>query len=134
MPPAGTARAAMPAVPAAGKPAYVAVDDNECVVCFDNGIDTIFRDCGHIALCHGCATQLDKCPICRAPRASLERLPTAEEQNQQQLEEDSMREAVQEGRGHRDVVGEREEWAARTGVNGREDTRRRCAAAGGARR
>jgi hypothetical protein len=45
-------------------------DESECVVCYDNAIDTCLRPCGHQALCRACADQLrgnpKKCPLCRA--------------------------------------------------------------------
>jgi hypothetical protein len=42
--------------------------DNECCVCFDRRIDTCLQPCGHVALCHACATRLTnrRCPLCRA--------------------------------------------------------------------
>lgn len=42
--------------------------DNECCVCFDRRIDTCLQPCGHVALCHACATRLAnrRCPLCRA--------------------------------------------------------------------
>jgi hypothetical protein len=44
---------------------YVSSTDNECAVCFDSGIDTVLRPCGHIAVCRTCAQKLRVCPICR---------------------------------------------------------------------
>jgi hypothetical protein len=44
---------------------YISSTDTECAVCFDAGMDTVLRPCGHIAVCSTCAERLDLCPICR---------------------------------------------------------------------
>jgi hypothetical protein len=37
----------------------------DCVVCLENGVDTLFYDCGH-ACCHKkCVETIKKCPLCR---------------------------------------------------------------------
>ncbi|XP_061824252.1 neuralized E3 ubiquitin protein ligase 1Ab [Nerophis lumbriciformis] len=39
----------------------------ECVVCYDEAVDTVLYSCGHMCLCHSCALKLKngECPICR---------------------------------------------------------------------
>lgn len=45
--------------------------DNEelCLICYTNGIDTITKPCNHMCLCHDCAEIMKKktelCPLCR---------------------------------------------------------------------
>ncbi|CAG9784336.1 unnamed protein product [Diatraea saccharalis] len=38
----------------------------ECLVCSDAKRDTLFRPCGHICCCNGCAARVKKCLVCRA--------------------------------------------------------------------
>jgi len=40
-------------------------DSGECVICFEEQVDTCIKTCGHLALCGGCATKISACPICR---------------------------------------------------------------------
>ncbi|KAF0700141.1 Aste57867_9329 [Aphanomyces stellatus] len=44
--------------------------NNECVVCFDHGVEAVCVPCGHHAMCMACATHLfaqgHECPVCRA--------------------------------------------------------------------
>jgi len=40
-------------------------DQNQCVICFDAMITTVFLECGHVACCKKCASLLNQCPICR---------------------------------------------------------------------
>ncbi|XP_061767571.1 E3 ubiquitin-protein ligase NEURL1-like [Nerophis ophidion] len=39
----------------------------ECVVCYEEAVDTVLYSCGHMCLCHRCALRLKEgqCPICR---------------------------------------------------------------------
>jgi hypothetical protein len=36
-----------------------------CRVCYENGAETCFYDCGHVVACIMCAKKVDNCPICR---------------------------------------------------------------------
>ena len=36
-----------------------------CKICFENEMDALFYDCGHVVACDECARQVDVCPICR---------------------------------------------------------------------
>ena len=38
--------------------------DIQCKVCLTNCVKIVFN-CGHVASCYSCATQLNQCPICR---------------------------------------------------------------------
>lgn len=40
-------------------------EENNCVVCFENAIDTTLVPCNHLSLCYCCAKKLQKCPMCR---------------------------------------------------------------------
>ncbi|EGG13831.1 hypothetical protein DFA_11592 [Cavenderia fasciculata] len=42
-------------------------NNNICKICFENKIDTVLLDCGHMANCLICAQKVDRCPICRGP-------------------------------------------------------------------
>lgn len=44
-------------------------DNTECVVCMVEAVDglIIFAPCGHQYCCGDCASQLEVCPMCRAP-------------------------------------------------------------------
>jgi hypothetical protein len=39
--------------------------DGMCVVCVDNGVDTLIIPCGHVCICETCLPLLSICPICR---------------------------------------------------------------------
>ena len=39
--------------------------DDECKICFDETIDSVFTPCGHIVACFSCASSVKKCPICK---------------------------------------------------------------------
>ena len=41
--------------------------DDECKICFDETIDSVFTPCGHIVACFPCASSVRKCPICKRP-------------------------------------------------------------------
>lgn len=64
----------VPSAPPADMPTYRVVEDNECVVCFDDAVNTALVPCGHIALCTKCAHKLTECPICRASIRSIRTL------------------------------------------------------------
>jgi len=42
-----------------------AVDGNQCIVCMDAPLETVFLECGHLACCSKCSMKLKLCPICR---------------------------------------------------------------------
>ena len=39
--------------------------DDECKICFDKDIDSVFVPCGHVLACFSCAISVKKCPICK---------------------------------------------------------------------
>lgn len=43
-----------------------ASEQEACVVCMANKINTVILNCGHVAVCATCSTMLQDCPICRA--------------------------------------------------------------------
>ena len=58
--------------PTRGEMAVVIVDENDmespssCVCCMQSG--ALMRySCGHVAVCPDCTSQLERCPLCRAP-------------------------------------------------------------------
>lgn len=63
----------------AEQPHFEVAEDNECVVCFENAIDTCLVPCGHIAVCSQCADRIVReqrnqpCPICRTSITSVVR-------------------------------------------------------------
>ncbi|KAL8826599.1 MAG: hypothetical protein Q9191_003705 [Dirinaria sp. TL-2023a] len=36
-----------------------------CQICYENEMDAVFYDCGHVTACETCARQVDDCPVCR---------------------------------------------------------------------
>lgn len=36
-----------------------------CNICYEEEINALFYDCGHVTACEDCARQLDVCPVCR---------------------------------------------------------------------
>lgn len=48
---------------------------DECAVCLERARDAVLAPCGHLCACYRCATRLERrgtrCPICRAPIASV---------------------------------------------------------------
>ena len=42
-------------------------DSDICKICFDQQINCVLLECGHMASCIECARQLFECPICREP-------------------------------------------------------------------
>lgn len=47
------------------------VEGNQCIVCMDNPLETVFLECGHLACCMRCSDKLKLCPICRNPIARV---------------------------------------------------------------
>ena len=73
---------------AAGEQEYVdllseagGAEDVECCICLDRMCDTQLKPCGHVNVCHSCATQnmLTICPFCRAVVESFQNVDTGEE-------------------------------------------------------
>jgi len=40
-------------------------DANSCVVCFDNPVEVVLLECGHLCLCSECSQKMNMCPVCR---------------------------------------------------------------------
>ena len=38
---------------------------DECVICMENRIDSVFSSCGHSAVCMPCGALITQCPMCR---------------------------------------------------------------------
>ncbi|KAI4114889.1 MAG: hypothetical protein LQ345_004416 [Seirophora villosa] len=36
-----------------------------CKICYENEMDALFYDCGHVVACEECARQVEICPVCR---------------------------------------------------------------------
>ncbi|KAF2203707.1 DS-domain-containing protein [Delitschia confertaspora ATCC 74209] len=36
-----------------------------CRICWEDGAEAAFYDCGHVVACLGCARRVDSCPVCR---------------------------------------------------------------------
>lgn len=36
-----------------------------CNICYEEEMDALFYDCGHVTACEHCAKQVDICPVCR---------------------------------------------------------------------
>lgn len=36
-----------------------------CNICYEEEMDALFYDCGHVTACEDCAKQVDVCPVCR---------------------------------------------------------------------
>lgn len=41
------------------------VEENTCKICFENAIECVFVDCGHMICCVNCSSSLKICPFCR---------------------------------------------------------------------
>lgn len=39
--------------------------ENQCKICLNGKMDTVFEPCGHLFTCSSCAKKLRMCPICR---------------------------------------------------------------------
>ncbi|KAI9792278.1 MAG: hypothetical protein M1816_002503 [Peltula sp. TS41687] len=52
-----------------GRMDYKVAEDEEqlCQICYEEDIDCLFYDCGHVCACIKCARQLETCPVCRKP-------------------------------------------------------------------
>lgn len=44
---------------------------DSCVVCLDRVRNVILIPCRHMVVCHGCASRLEECPICKVKYTSL---------------------------------------------------------------
>ena len=44
---------------------------DECKICFDGLIDSVFVPCGHVLACMTCAVSVDQCPVCKSPCEAL---------------------------------------------------------------
>ena len=50
---------------AATEPVNKKFKSEECKICYDKAIDSVFVPCGHVAACMSCAAGLEVCPICK---------------------------------------------------------------------
>lgn len=41
------------------------LDRDLCVICFEEPINTVFLECGHVVACRKCSDKLKQCPLCR---------------------------------------------------------------------
>ncbi|XP_039265049.1 E3 ubiquitin-protein ligase RNF34-like [Styela clava] len=41
------------------------MSDNTCKICWDQPIDCVLLECGHMATCTSCGKKMNECPICR---------------------------------------------------------------------
>jgi len=41
--------------------------EEECIICMEGFIETVFLECGHMACCRNCAKSCVNCPLCRRP-------------------------------------------------------------------
>lgn len=50
-----------------GRMDYLVAEDEQqlCQICYEEDIDCLFYDCGHVCACIKCARQLENCPVCR---------------------------------------------------------------------
>ncbi|XP_061185439.1 uncharacterized protein LOC133193487 [Saccostrea echinata] len=49
-------------------------EENQCKICMDCEMNTLFEPCGHLCACQQCASQLRKCPICNQKVKKLHRV------------------------------------------------------------
>lgn len=63
---AGTAGSAL-AHTLSEKPGSPEGAENQCKICLDSKMDTVFEPCGHLFTCNSCAKKLRMCPICGKP-------------------------------------------------------------------
>ena len=54
-----------PAATNTAGPAAKKFKSEECKICYDKVIDSVFVPCGHVAACITCADKLEACPICQ---------------------------------------------------------------------
>ena len=57
----------------------------ECVVCLVNRADHVLLPCGHVCVCKGCASLLNRCPICRQNILERKHVYFAKEANKNQF-------------------------------------------------
>lgn len=50
-----------------GRMDYLVAEDDQqlCQICYEEDMDCLFYDCGHVCACLRCAKQLESCPVCR---------------------------------------------------------------------
>lgn len=41
------------------------LDENLCKICWDEPIECVILECGHMACCLNCGKQMSECPICK---------------------------------------------------------------------
>ena len=41
--------------------------DSRCTICFENPINCVFLECGHLVACTECGKKMADCPMCRRP-------------------------------------------------------------------
>ena len=48
---------------------FLVADEEQqlCQICYEEEMDSLFYDCGHVCACVACAKQLSNCPVCRKP-------------------------------------------------------------------
>ena len=55
-----------------------AAEPRACVICMTATPDHVFKPCGHLCLCAGCAVRVRRdrlaCPVCRRPQRAIERV------------------------------------------------------------
>ena len=44
---------------------------DECKICYDRQVNSVFVPCGHVLACFSCANSLDACPICKTPSHAI---------------------------------------------------------------
>ncbi|XP_076638330.1 E3 ubiquitin-protein ligase RNF34 isoform X1 [Colletes latitarsis] len=47
------------------KTAKEILDENLCKICWDEPVECVILECGHIACCLNCGKQMSECPICK---------------------------------------------------------------------
>ncbi|KYR00849.1 hypothetical protein DLAC_02906 [Tieghemostelium lacteum] len=45
--------------------------NSQCVICWENNINTVILNCGHAILCMNCTHRVKDCPICRQPLSKI---------------------------------------------------------------
>jgi hypothetical protein len=53
-------------------------DNEECIICFSEKVDTLIEPCNHLCLCFACSDHVKRstntCPICRASIHSFKKI------------------------------------------------------------
>ncbi|XP_067858024.1 RING finger and SPRY domain-containing protein 1-like isoform X2 [Heptranchias perlo] len=55
----------------------IIIEENSCILCCSDPVNTELRPCGHREICMSCALQLEICPMCRSPIKSRIRITTS---------------------------------------------------------